>query len=200
MALGRILNTICDKFLPDIVGDVLGAAVDGLTGDFAGCAANALDAVEDVLEYAGCDKAAEIVGMLDDVVGLASAGGAIGAAGTAANAAGQAANAATTAADAAGTAATVADAAATAADVGATAADVAQTGASLASVASTVSDVAAGISTAADAAGQVAAVATDGDADSVGDLLERAGMHDGRHVDTGLSAVSALGGLARIAA
>lgn len=163
MAIGRIINSICDKFLPDVVGDVLGAALDGITGDFAGCAANALDAVEDVLEYAGCERAAEIVGMLDDVVGLASAGGAAGVAGGAASVVGGATTVAARAANGVATTAQV-------------------------------------VGTAADAAGQAAAVATSGQADSVGDLFERAGARGGAQVDGTLHGLSAAGRLASIVA
>ncbi|MCB9507389.1 MAG: hypothetical protein H6700_01975 [Myxococcales bacterium] len=70
--IGKFINNLLDKFLPDIVGDVIGAVVDGLTGNYAGAATNALDAVEDVFEYAGADRAAHgtqaVLGFTEDIV------------------------------------------------------------------------------------------------------------------------------------
>jgi hypothetical protein len=67
MSIGRLLNNILDKFLPDVVGDVIGAAVDGATGNWAGLALNAADAFEDVLDACGADDAADVFGALADV-------------------------------------------------------------------------------------------------------------------------------------
>ena len=67
MGIGSFVNNLLDKFLPDIVGDVIGAAIDAYMGNYAGAVTNGLDAVEDVFEYAGADKAADGV---DALMGL----------------------------------------------------------------------------------------------------------------------------------
>lgn len=53
MSLGKIINNVLDKILPDVVGDLVGCAVDVFTANPQGAAANALDALEDVVEPFG---------------------------------------------------------------------------------------------------------------------------------------------------
>jgi hypothetical protein len=50
-----------------VVGDVVGAIVDGATGNIAGCVQNSVDAVEDVFEAAGADGVAGVLTALNDV-------------------------------------------------------------------------------------------------------------------------------------
>lgn len=71
MSIGGIVNRVLDKLLPDIVGDIVGATIDGLTGNYAACAAQSLDAVEDVLDYAGAERASDAVAWLADAGGAA---------------------------------------------------------------------------------------------------------------------------------
>lgn len=79
MNIGGFINSLLDKFLPDIVGDLIGAAVDVCTGNTAGAACNALDALEDVFEAVGADEVAQamdvIVSVVEIVVSPGSAAG-----------------------------------------------------------------------------------------------------------------------------
>jgi hypothetical protein len=50
MSLGKIINNMLDRILPDVVGDLVGCAVDVMTGNPQGAALNAFDAFEDVVE------------------------------------------------------------------------------------------------------------------------------------------------------
>lgn len=75
MSIGSILNNICDKFLPDCVGDLIGAAVDGAMGNWVGMAVNTADFVEDVLDAAGAHGAADLFETAVDIAATFTGGG-----------------------------------------------------------------------------------------------------------------------------
>lgn len=57
-SIGGLVNKVLDTFLPDIVGDLVGTAIDIYTGNAAGAAMNAADALVDVVGYLGGEDAA----------------------------------------------------------------------------------------------------------------------------------------------
>jgi hypothetical protein len=69
MSLGTIINRVLDKVLPDIVGDMVGTFADAVGCNPMGVAANAADAIEDVLESCGKDEAARAAGTLAGMMG-----------------------------------------------------------------------------------------------------------------------------------
>lgn len=89
MSIGSMINNLCDKFLPDFIGDIIGAAVDGATGNWVGMAVNTADFVEDVLDAAGAHGAAEIFETAVDIAGAFTGGGGSLAAGEVAEGAAQ---------------------------------------------------------------------------------------------------------------
>lgn len=64
MSIGNIVNRVLDAFLPDAVGDVVGATIDGLTGNAPACVQQALDAAEDLFECVGAERAADALSWL----------------------------------------------------------------------------------------------------------------------------------------
>lgn len=69
MAIGILVNRICDLFLPDIVGDVLGTVTDAVTGNVVGAVGNGLDALGDVFELCSDKEWAQMAGMVGDELG-----------------------------------------------------------------------------------------------------------------------------------
>lgn len=58
ISIGGFVNRILDKFLPDIVGDVIGGAIDTYLGNAAGAALNFADALMDVVGFLGAEELA----------------------------------------------------------------------------------------------------------------------------------------------
>lgn len=56
ISIGGFVNRILDKFLPDIVGDVVGGAIDSFMGNAAGAAMNFADALMDVVSFMGGEE------------------------------------------------------------------------------------------------------------------------------------------------
>jgi hypothetical protein len=75
MGIGSIINKVCDLFLPDAVGDVIGCVADALTGNIAGAVANGCDAVEDIFDAFGCEEGSAVFSVLSDAAGLAGGDG-----------------------------------------------------------------------------------------------------------------------------
>lgn len=59
LSIGGFVNRVLDKFLPDIVGDVVGGAIDSLMGNTAGAVMNFADALMDIVAYMGGEEFAE---------------------------------------------------------------------------------------------------------------------------------------------
>ena len=59
LSIGGFVNRVLDKFLPDIVGDVVGGALDTLMGNTAGAVMNFADALMDIIGYMGGEEFAE---------------------------------------------------------------------------------------------------------------------------------------------
>lgn len=59
LSIGGFVNRVLDKFLPDIVGDVVGGAIDTLMGNTAGAVMNFADALMDIIGYMGGEEFAE---------------------------------------------------------------------------------------------------------------------------------------------
>lgn len=86
---GKGANELLDAIgLPDVIGDIVGVAVDCATGNIAGAVINGLDVVEDVARACGGDEIAgylkagaqvgsQITGLINPV-GIASAAGNLG--------------------------------------------------------------------------------------------------------------------------
>lgn len=58
ISIGGFVNRILDKFLPDIVGDLVGGALDTWMGNVAGAAHNFADALMDVVGFLGGEEVA----------------------------------------------------------------------------------------------------------------------------------------------
>ncbi len=54
--IGKIVNAFCDQFLPDVVGDIAGAAIDAFSGNPLGAVTNGIDALDDLLPSRSEDK------------------------------------------------------------------------------------------------------------------------------------------------
>lgn len=59
-SIGGIVNKILDTFLPDVVGDIVGAAIDGAMGNIGGAVANGMDALQDLFAFLGGPKEAQV--------------------------------------------------------------------------------------------------------------------------------------------
>lgn len=69
MSIGILVNRLCDLFLPDVVGDLLGTVVDGVTGNVIGAVGNGVDALGDVFELCSDKEWAQMAGMVGDELG-----------------------------------------------------------------------------------------------------------------------------------
>lgn len=69
MSIGILVNRLCDLFLPDVVGDLLGTVVDGVTGNVVGAVGNGVDALGDVFELCSDKEWAQMAGMVGDELG-----------------------------------------------------------------------------------------------------------------------------------
>lgn len=59
ISIGGFVNRILDKFLPDVVGDIVGGAIDAWMGNVAGAVMNFGDALMDVVSFMGGEEFAE---------------------------------------------------------------------------------------------------------------------------------------------
>lgn len=59
ISIGGFVNRILDKFLPDVVGDIVGGAIDAWMGNAAGAVMNFGDALMDVVSFMGGEEFAE---------------------------------------------------------------------------------------------------------------------------------------------
>lgn len=74
-SIGGLVNKILDTFLPDIVGDIVGTVIDAYTGNVAGAAMNAADALVDVVGFLGGEEAAAFGASLLEGVEILPSGG-----------------------------------------------------------------------------------------------------------------------------